>query len=545
MRQWDICDIALSANADHDWWTYPVVSTFVHVETGTRIVLEGFWNGGQSWVIRFAPTMSGAWSWRTSSPDPGLDGRVGELTAAAPSPAQIERNPNYRGHLRISRDGRYFEYADGAPFFLLADTLWAGNTARCGLGENRDGPFYRYLSDRKAKGFTTILMQYMRGFGDTTTEPAGQRNEGGHPFREGDVARLNPAYFRYLDVRMSAIREHGFVAANPTTWFGKMRNCFFSLTWAKRISAYLTVRYNAYNLLRSLSGEYQYAMRDCGWTTAQIDEIGREVQAHNAYRHPLSIHPSGAMHWEAPHGGQSSNAFHNSDWLDHTWLQTGQRIDRMCHIAIRCREHHDLQPIRPIFCSEAYYERPPETDSEGAYHARWQAWCAFLNGALGGYGYGAFGMWQFYDPDDPEGEIGKSVKGVVPWPEALALEGATQLQHVKVVLTACDWWRLAPRREWLTVDGSANPMPTPSDLTPPHCAAIPGECYIVYIPRGNSHREIIITNLQENGYTARWLDPHDGREMAAQDAPEGVSAWAIPHRPEPSNEDWVYVLDAV
>ncbi len=40
----------------------------------------------------------------------------------------------------------------------MGDTNWAINTARCGLGEKHDGPFYQYLRDRKSKGFSTIMM---------------------------------------------------------------------------------------------------------------------------------------------------------------------------------------------------------------------------------------------------------------------------------------------------------------------------------------------------------------------------------------------------
>ncbi|MCI0432686.1 MAG: hypothetical protein L0271_03410, partial [Gemmatimonadetes bacterium] len=56
---------------------------------------------------------------------------------ACPTAAEIDRNPDLRGSIRVARSGWHFEYADGTPFFLLADTAWAANTARCGLGERR------------------------------------------------------------------------------------------------------------------------------------------------------------------------------------------------------------------------------------------------------------------------------------------------------------------------------------------------------------------------------------------------------------------------
>jgi len=71
----------------------------------------------------------------------------------------------------------------------------------------------------------------------------------------------------------------------------------------------------------------------------------------------------------------------------------------------RAEENRALKPVKPVFCSESFYDHTH--NSERVYHARWQAWVALLNGCAG-YGYGAHGMWQFYDPNDPLGETGKS-----------------------------------------------------------------------------------------------------------------------------------------
>ena len=295
--------------------------------------MKAFYNGGRRYTLRFAAPLAGRWHYRTKSRDAALDDNTGTILVEEPTPKQVAANSNLRGHVGVSGNGRFFQHADGKPFFLLGDTNWSINTARCGLGDDQDGPFYRYLTDRKTKGFTTILMAYMRGFGDTD-EPAGQRNEGGYPFVDGDTEKLNSEYFRSLDTRMNAIWDCGFVAAVHPTWFAK-RNCFFDHESAQRISAYLAVRYGAYNCIWSLSGEYQYTMKDCGWNETQLSELGEEVQKHNPYHHPLSIHPSGSPKWQPPHGNQSSRAFHDAAWLDHNWLQTGQKLPTLCNVATR------------------------------------------------------------------------------------------------------------------------------------------------------------------------------------------------------------------
>ena len=542
--QWQPYDISLNADREHAWWTFPASADFVHEASESAIRIEAFWDGGRTWVVRFAPPLPGRWTCTTESRDSGLDGHSGTIEVRMPTQQEVVANANYRGHLRISPNGRYFEHADGTPFFLMASTLWAGNTARCGLGSNQDGPFFQYLSDRKRKGFTAILMQLFHGFGDygygRYPEVLGHRNEGGKPFHDGVVTELNPEHFRYLDRRMHAVWERGLVAATPTAWFGKTGECHFTLEDAKRISCYLRVRYGAYSSLWALSGEYQYTFRDCDWTAEGINELGRAVQRHNPYEHPLSIHPSGRTNWPAPHNVQSSLPFHEERWLDHHWLQTGQSVDRLYNIVRRAEENRALRPVKPVFCSESYYERA--SDPHSAYHMRWQGWTAFLSGCAG-YGYGAFGIWQFYDPNDPEGETGKATRDVVPWPRAMQFPGPSMLKHVAALLTSIEWWRLEPARDRLRIDGEPCPAPTRTDLTPPHAATIPGELWVVYLPRGNGGRDISLpTDATNTVARIRWYDPRQGTWLR----PDGSGlreGGTLPPRPAPSNEDWVFVLE--
>ena len=131
------------------------------------------------------------------------------------------------------------------------------------------------------------------------------------------------------------------------------------------------------------------------------------------------------------------------------WLQTGQSIDRMHNIVTRASENRALSPPRPVFCSEGYYDVADDTDQD--YHARWQAWVAMLGGCAG-YGYGAHGIWQFFDPQDPKGETGKKDKRLVPWSQALQFEGSTMIQPVRSLLSHYPWWQLEPHRDGLLVD---------------------------------------------------------------------------------------------
>lgn len=535
---WETVEITLHANESYESpWTD--VRVWVDLQgPGSSQRCYGFWDGSDTFRIRVQATTPGTWTWQSGAEpqDAGLSGKTGAFEAQPWTDAEKQANPNRRGQIRPAKSGRYFEYADGTPFFLLADTLWAGNTTRCGLGDDRDGPFFQYLADRREKGFTAILMQAIHGYGDY---PNGQahRNEGGYAFLDRDPAKLNPAYFQALDKRMQAISDLGFVAAIPAMWWGKTKQCVFSPADAQRISAYLATRYGTFNSLWSLSGEYQYTFGDCGWTPADFSRIGAAVQRRNPWHHPLSIHPSGRVDWEPPHNVQSSRPFHGESWLDHHWLQTGQSIDRMYNIVTRLAENRALEPTMPVFSSEAYYERA--ADQQSAYHSRWQVWTAFLNGAAG-YGYGAFGTWQFYDPADPKGETGKVAKGVVPWREAMALPGSSQVGYARRLLSSYDWWTLKPCRDELYVDGKPNWRPTPEDLTPPHAARLGESTWIVYIPRGNGARTINIPAIAVTG--VHWFNPRTG-ESCSEDNMLFLGSESTVCRPDSGDEDWVCVFE--
>jgi hypothetical protein len=540
LLQWQPHDLAFTATREHPWWEFPVRAAF-HRE-GARdpqLTVEGFWDGGNAWVVRVALPSAGRWTWHTQSADPGMHDRRGEISVAAPNAEQLAANPNLRGSLRVAADRRHFEHADGTPFFLLASTLWAANTARCGLGANQDGPFYQHLADRKSKGFTTILMQYFHGYGDYPDSP-GHRNEGGKPYLEDDRAKLNPLHFQALDTRLDALWREGFVAAIPTTWWGKTKRCVFTVEDARRMSTYCAVRYGAFNAIWSLSGEYQYAFKDCGWMPANFTALGEAVQQHNPYHRPLSIHPSGQITWPPPHNVQSSLPFHGQSWLDHHWLQTGQSRDRMFNIVTRLAENRALTAPVPVFCSEAFYEQA--SDEDRAYHTRWQVWSAFLNGAAG-FGYGAQGLWQFFDPADAEGETGKQTGREVPWREAQQFAGSAQIIHARNLLTKLDWWTLTPARDRLLVDGKRNPLTTGTDLSPPQAAVVGGDTWIVYLPRENSTRSIALSVERERDWSIRWIDPRTGAETPATIAKSQQGTILLPSRPSPAAEDWVSLLE--
>jgi len=577
VTQWAIWERTLTTTQAHAWYDFPVAATFTH-SSGASVRVDGFYNGVNSsgqqlWVIRFAPTLPGTWSWSTSSADASLRAS-GSLQATAPTAAQIAENPNYRGHLRVQtsgeRAGRYFVYADGTPFFWLGDTLWEMNVLRVGVGggEYPNQNFYTWLNDRKAKGFTVVQTQFFS---------TSQRNEGGYLFPDnttspgnGSFARLNAEHAKYLDVRIRALQDSGLVIAVHPAWLSEYK---LSLANAERLSRYMLARYGVYNLIWSLSGEYQYKYPGtspddsssggvwqlcwdygadrpnpgCEW-----NRLGEAVQSYNAYQHPVSIHPSGRAGWDDPiewgergHRQSSSGEFHTRSWLDHNWLQTGHWVESLRYVFERVAQDYALTPRKPVVHSEGFYENIRE---EGATPAqiRWQMWTALLNGAAG-HTYGAEGVWQFYDPAAPTGQQGSRPYHGMTGLSALNAPGSSQLKHVRDFFADKAWWMLEPRREWLRVNGAAPAPPTSADLSPPHAAAASGSLYVVYLPAGNSGKTIKLTNLGNVAYRGQAFNPRTGAltplNGGAVITPVN-GEWTIPAALYDDNNDWVISLSA-
>ena len=83
---------------------------------GKETTVNGFYDGRQTWKIRFMPETSGTWTFTTISVDPDLNGKSGSFVADRPGSGN---------HGPVVVHNRYhFAYADGTPFFPLGTTLY-------------------------------------------------------------------------------------------------------------------------------------------------------------------------------------------------------------------------------------------------------------------------------------------------------------------------------------------------------------------------------------------------------------------------------------
>jgi hypothetical protein len=310
-----------------------VLATFTGLSgaaAGQQVVVEGFWDGGSTWVLRFAPTAAGEWSYTTESTDPGLDGQTGLLTAINPTPSELAAFPLLGGFLE--RDGQAWKLSDGTPFLAVGDTLWSF------AEETTLDEWERWMSARQAQGFNTFLGAVWMALYDRPEATE-------HPFPDKDpkTDELNVAYFQRLDRMVEYANQRGIsvglsIGGFPgnSSWFDRFGSRERNDRWFR----YVVARYAAYNVRWMLYGEANEA--NTPWGTTWEQEVAHNAQIVkdlDPYDHPLGNH-----HTEVDRVSASSE---NIDYIE----AQVDRTETQYQVALDLRSYG-----KPVWFEEYWYE---------------------------------------------------------------------------------------------------------------------------------------------------------------------------------------------
>lgn len=305
----------------------PVRATF----TGPgdeRVTVDGFWDGDRTWLVRFAPTAPGRWSYRTDSPDAGLDGVSGALDARASTAHEIAANPLRRGFLVA--DGFGWRLGDAGGFLPVGDTQWSL------IEEFHLGELQGWIRALEHYGLNTILGNVWLGK---------YSRAGFAPFAGYEPATdaLNVAYFRRLDELVAYANERGIVVGltiggfpRNTRWFERMKTRERNDRWFR----YVLARYAAYNVRWVLYGEVNE--NDPPWGATWQEEVAHDtalIERNDPYGHPVGSHHN--------FFDESSAASPRTDFIE---VQITEE-DRMESAAQRLREYG-----KPVWYEEYWYE---------------------------------------------------------------------------------------------------------------------------------------------------------------------------------------------
>jgi hypothetical protein len=486
---------------------------------GSTATVPGFWDGGKTWRVRFAPTVPGAWKFEITCSDASNQGlkKSGSFTATAPAgQARFAAH----GPISVAADGRYFLHSDGTPFFWLGDTAWNGPL----LSSSSDWEVY--LKERARQKFTAVqwVATQFRAApdGDAKKEMA---------YSGTDKITVNPAFFQRLDAKVEAMNRAGLLSVPVLLWAinggGNPKvNPGVSLPddQAILLARYMVARWSGNAVAWILAGDGEYR----GEKAERWRRIGRAV--FNDISHaPVTMHPGG-MQWvwkefieEKWYGFIGYQSGHGDDDKSLKWITEGPLTDDWAKLP-----HRPVINLEPPYENHlAYHSKKPHSPENVRRAVYWSLLCAPTAGVT----YGGHGVWGWDDGTKPPTD--HPTTGVpLPWQKALTMPGAEQMAHVISFFSTIDWWKLRPAPVVV--------VNNPGVQSPPKYIAgaksDDKDLMVVYVPEDRTV-EIKLDSMPSSPNVS-WINPRTGEKSPAV----AVVTANTCQFPTPAEGDWILFM---
>lgn len=424
---------------------------------------------------------------------------------AAPVPLP-EPGPAARYPLSISKDRRRLLDADGKPFLIQGDAAWS-------LVANLTyEDAVRYLDDRRAKGFNTVIVNLV--------EHLFSRNPprdlaGREPFTTpGNVATPNDAYFNAAERILDACAERGFAVLLAPCYVGYKRNREGFAPriegWNDEIVAtgpkgcraygeYLGRRYRRFaNIVWMIGGDWHPEDARAG-----LDAIADGIRSAGV-KTLFTAHPAPEF--------SPIESFAGSRWLDvnvtysygcvHRWLIADWQRD----------------PAWPFFLIESTYEGEHNASE---LQIRRQAYWSVLCGG-NGHCMGNYPMWLFWDG----------------WQQALDRPASMAMARWGGFFRSLPWSDLVPDIELRLVIAGLGEARGLDRVTAAKTAD--GRVGVAYLP-ARRPVEVDLSVLAGSRVAVTWFEPATGvRRSGGVLSAEGVVTFAPPFA-----EDAVLLMQSV
>ena len=507
-----------------------------------KMTVPCFWDGGDTWKVRFSLNKTGSWKYTIKSTDKDNKGFTGE--------GEVEC-VKYDGDLEIYKRGfiktepnvRYFMYDDGTPFFYLGDTHWTmpkeefdepGERA----GDTECQSHFKYIVDKRVEQGFTVYQSEPNGVTYKLTETLTEEDVKG--FQELD------RYFKY-------IADKGLVHANAQIlfpWEFMYMKRWKEEAYILRLSRYWVARYSAYPVLWTLEQEVDndfYAFRGDHKRFTLEDNPFKIVAAgtykYDPHKHPLTAHmesyaASPEFSGDGDATGPASSAFREVE--GHTWWAF--QWNRCLNSPVKYTFGQD-NIINGQGKVAILYESRYEYLYTKDFGARSQGWLAYLNG-LFGYGYGAQDIWLYRCNFAMKNSTLDGIDEVtvedkkIHWSESIKFKTPEQLKYMRDFFEKLEWWKLVPRFD--------NPAYFVSDGENYHAIATDERktivIYFCNYGQENGYYTGRLMNLDECAYTYQWFNPRTNEYSEKKlFYPDAHRIYHIEQKPE--NLDMVLLVE--
>lgn len=438
------------------------------------------------------------------------------------------------GSLKVDPSGYFLQYADGKPFFMLADTSWHLFN-RFYVEDKGKHNIVEYLDKRKSQGFNTIL-----GVVIPPTEGYwGTNIYGEPPFTNTSPLTPNEAYFARIDKIIDLAAERGMFIGVFPMWSQDtisesaiFKNSPKELKNAYQFGKYLGKRYEGKKNIFWVLGGDMMPEKDGKDYMPVFDAIEKGLKESGG-KILTTYHPK----WGEEGSGQW---FNNKSWFDFNMVQTGHSTNMS--YAYQWVAEHYKKYRKPIINGEPPYEDISEGLTEGNplitdFGVRQAAYWSVFAGAFG-HVYGNNNVWQAYMPADyfPDDEFyNTSFFPNLYWYDALDRPGANQMIHIRKLIESRPFFSRIPDQSLITSGQRDDGGHIVSTRAKDRSYAF------VYSPYGGNF-SVDLSRISGGSVQAWWYNPKDGTASSIGKFPnKGNQAFTAPNAGE--GNDWVLVLD--
>ena len=438
---------------------------------GRLYTVPGFWDGGNTWRVRFVCPAAGTWQCKTVCSDEtnaALHGRTAQVKCAA-----------YSGDLDIYKHGfvttrygeKYLTYEDGTPFYYLGDTHWELSQETWEMVET-------ICEKRTAQGFTVYQSQPMDcGFNTAVTENVSEDgledlrdlDEKFRIIAESGLTHANSQFFWPLSGMTRLIENHGgWTEPKLKGRLGMKKVTMPDLSdeakaYLEKLSRYWVARYSAYPVIWTLGQEIDndpYQNETSPWNAVNnpYKYVAEYLAKYDPYDHPVTAHQESTGDTVAYGNGLGTGEL-KMIWYPGAQPSAFRNVE--AHTMYASQWHPHLTRRDDYMSARDYWyngQGKPVVNYEGLYCFLWtknfgaraQAWASYLTG-LYGCSWGGQPTWAYQngfdrDVDSDDGvDIIRASEKQGDWPDALEYPSSYQVGYMRSFMEGIEWYNLIPR----------------------------------------------------------------------------------------------------
>ena len=469
---WRAVELSFESEKSYDDPFSDVTLDLLLFGNGKLYTIPGFWDGGNTWRVRFVCPAAGTWQCKTVCSDE-TNGSLNDRTATVDCSAYSGGLDIYRHGFVTTRYGeKYLTYEDGTPFYYLGDTHWQ-------LAQETPEIISAICEKRVKQGFTVYESQpndcrfnsaVTVNVSEECLEDLRNFDEKFRIIADSGLTHANSEFFWPLSGMSRLIENHGgWTEPKLKGYLGTKKVTMPDLSdeakaYLEKICRYWVARFSAYPVIWSLGQEVDndpYQDENSKWNAVNnpYKYVAEYLNKYDPYDHPVTAHQESTGDTVAYGNGLGTGEV---KMIWYPGAQPSAFRNVKAHTMYATQWHPDVTRRDDYMSARDYWyngQGKPVVNYEGLYCYLWtknygaraQAWASYLTG-LYGCSWGGQPTWAYQNgferdipSDDGVDTIRPEEKQAATWQDALEYPSTYQMGYMRSFMEELEWYNLIPR----------------------------------------------------------------------------------------------------